>query len=321
MFGGEMMIAVGSMFAGIGGICSAFKKVDCEIVWANEIDKYACKTYRENFGDKYLVEDDIRNINPNEIPNIDILTAGFPCQPFSIAGKLKGFDDKRGQLFYQIERIIEAKKPRVVFLENVSNLEKHDKGKSFNKVFSSLAQFGYIVRYCVMNACEYSDIPQNRDRIYIVAFRDFEDNCKFKFPEKIEVSKPLTEFIDISKKHSDIYYYNSENKLDNLLNAKVLDHYRIYKIKDNGIFAFKSGKCPTLTANMGTYPNRVPVIRDNYGVRKLTPYELLAFQGFSKEFRFPQGLALNEAYKQIGNSVCVPVVENIAKEILKIFKK
>lgn len=316
-----MAIKVGSMFAGIGGICLAFKNVGCEIVWANEIDKYACKTYRENFGNGYLVEDDIKNIKASHIPDIDILTAGFPCQPFSVAGKLKGFDDRRGQLFYQIEKIVEEKKPRVVFLENVSNLENHDEGKSFNKVFASLAQFGYVVRYCVMNACDYSDIPQNRDRIYIVAFRDYEDNCKFNFPEKIEVTKPLSEFFNIAEKHNDVYYYKSDNKLDNMLNAKVLETNRIYKIKDNGIFAFTKDKCPTLTANMGTYPNRVPVIRDNYGVRKLTPYELLLFQGFPKNYKFPKGITLNQAYKQIGNSVCVPVIENIAKEILKIFKK
>ena len=116
-----MKTTVGSMFAGIGGICLAFKNAGFEIIWANEIDKYACKTYRENFGNDYLVEDDVRNINTKDIPDIDILTAGFPCQPFSVAGRLKGFDDERGQLFYQIERIVEAKKPRVIFLENVSN--------------------------------------------------------------------------------------------------------------------------------------------------------------------------------------------------------
>lgn len=315
-----MSYKVCSLFSGIGGIDLGFKQIGFEIVWANEIDKPACKTYAANLGDKHLVNCDIRKVNTKDIPDFDVLVAGFPCQPFSIAGKLKGFDDERGQLFYQIERIIETKKPKVVFLENVSNLTNHDDGKSFNKVFASLAQFGYVVRYCVMNACEYSDIPQNRDRIYIVAFRDYEDNCKFNFPEKIDISKPLSAFFDITEKHSDIYYYKSESKLDNLLNAKVLEANRIYKIKDNGIFAFTKDRCPTLTANMGTYPHRVPVIRDNYGVRKLTPYELLAFQGFPKDFKFPKGITLNQAYKQIGNSVCVPVIENIAKEIKKIFK-
>lgn len=315
-----MEIKVASMFAGIGGICLAFKNAGCKIVWANEIDKSACKTYRENFGSSYLVEDNIKNIQTKDIPDFDILTAGFPCQPFSIAGKLKGFSDERGQLFYQIERIIKDKKPKAVFLENVSNLENHDNGKSFNKVFASLAQFGYVVRYCVMNAYEYSSIPQNRDRIYIVAFRDLDDNNKFNFPDKIDELKPLSDFFDISEKHSDCYYYSLNTKLGNLLNSRIIEMDRIYKIKDSGIFPYSPNMCPTLTANMGTYPNRVPIIRDNYGIRKLTPYELLAFQGFPKDFKFPKGIALNQAYKQIGNSVCVPVIERIAKEIIKIFE-
>lgn len=315
-----MKITVGSMFAGIGGICIAFKNAGCDIVWANEIDKYACKTYRANLGNSYLVEGDIKDIDTNSIPHIDILTAGFPCQPFSIAGKLQGFKDKRGQLFYQIERIIEAKKPRVIFLENVSNLENHDNGKSFNKVFASLAQFGYVVRYCVMNAQNYSDIPQNRDRIYIVAFREYEDNQAFHFPKTINRTKPLSDFFNTSEKHSDIYYYKSGNKLFSLLNKIVIEKYRIYKIKDNGIFAFEKNKCPTLTASMGTFPNRVPIIKDDHGIRKLTPHELLSFQGFPIKYKFPKGITLSQAYKQIGNSVCVPVVESIAKEILKIFK-
>lgn len=315
-----MKIKVGSMFAGIGGICLAFKNSGCEIVWANEIDSSACKTYRENFGNDYLVEDDIKNIDACSIPDIDILTAGFPCQPFSIAGKQKGFNDERGQLFYQIERILEEKKPRVLFLENVSNLQNHDDGKSFNKVFSSIAQYGYVVRYKVMNACDYSDIPQNRDRIYIVAFKYYEDSLKFDYPQMVSETRKLTSFFDINVKHSECYYYQN-NKLANLLKSKVMEKNRIYKIKDNGVFAYTKDMCPTLTANMGTYPNRVPVIRDNYGVRKLTPYELLKFQGFPQDFKFYKDISLNNAYKQIGNSVCVPVIENIAKEIVKILQK
>ena len=315
-----MEIKVASMFAGIGGICLAFKNAGSKIVWANEIDKSACKTYRENFGNDYLVEDNIKNIQTKDIPDFDILTAGFPCQPFSIAGKLKGFNDERGQLFYQIERIVKDKKPKVIFLENVSNLENHDNGKSFNKVFASLAQFGYIVRYCVMNACEYCEIPQNRNRIYIVAFREYEDNLKFNFPDKTNKTKHLKDYFDITIKHSDCYYYSKNSKLDSIIKNKVVDAYRIYKIKDNGVFPYTIDMCPTLTANMGTYPNRVPIIRDNYGVRKLTPYELLQFQGFPKSYIFPKGITLNQAYKQIGNSVCVPVIERIAKEILKILK-
>ena len=310
---------VGSMFAGIGGIDLAFQNAGFDIVWANEIDKFACKTYRENFDKEFLIEGDIKQIDINTIPYFDVLTAGFPCQPFSIAGRKKGFEDERGQLFYQVERVVSKVKPRVIFLENVSNLEIHDNGKSFNKVFASIAQFGYIVRYKVMKASDYCDIPQNRDRIYIVAFRDYEDSLKFNFPEEVKTNKPLNEFIDYSK-HDDSYYYNEKDKLYSLLLKSVTEKNRIYKIKDNGIFAFTKNMCPTLTANMGTFPNRVPIIKDDYGVRKLTPYELLGLQGFPKSYRFPKGIGLNNAYKQIGNSVCVPVIQRIAKEIKKVIQ-
>lgn len=315
-----MKIKVASMFAGIGGIDLGFNKAGFEIVWANEIDKYACKTYTENFGNSYLVEDDIRNINTQNIPDIDVLTAGFPCQPFSIAGKQQGFNDERGQLFYQIERVVKDKKPRVVFLENVSNLGNHNNGKSFEKIFISLTQLGYTIRYAFMNVYEYTIIPQNRDRIYIVAFRDYDDSCKFKFPDKSNTTKTLNQFFDINVKHSDCYYYNENSSLFNALNKKVVEFYRIYKIKDNGIFPFTKELCPTLTANMGTFPNRVPIIRDVFGIRKLTPYELLSFQGFPNNYKFPKGISLNQAYKQIGNSVCVPIIKIIAKEIRKIFE-
>ena len=134
-----------SLFAGIGGICLGFKQAGFDIVWANEYDAAACKTYRHNFGNDYLIELDIRDVHTSDIPDFDVLTAGFPCQPFSIAGRQKGFDDKRGNLFFEITRIIDAKRPKVVFLENVPNLMEHDNGKTFLVIFNSLAQFGYSV--------------------------------------------------------------------------------------------------------------------------------------------------------------------------------
>ena len=161
---------VGSMFAGIGGICLAFKQNGCKLVWANEIDKWACKTYRLNFGDEYLVEGDIQDIDAKSIPKFDILTAGFPCQTFSSVGLLQGFNDPRGNLFFETARVINAVKPRVVFLENVANLEKHDDGRTFEVIKKTLEELKYHVVYQVMNAKEYGNIPQQRNRIYIVAF-------------------------------------------------------------------------------------------------------------------------------------------------------
>ena len=163
-------IKVASLFAGIGGICYGFKQAGAKIVWANEIDRDACKTYRYNFGDSYLVEGDIKNIGPNDIPDIDILNGGFPCQAFSIAGYQKGFNDERGNLFFEIVRIIKVKKPRAILLENVKNLETHDNGNTFKVIKNELEKLGYHVHHKVLNTMDYGNVPQNRERIYIVGF-------------------------------------------------------------------------------------------------------------------------------------------------------
>ena len=173
-----------SLFCGIGGIDLAFTQAGHEIVWANDIDKYACMTYRHNFPDTVLVEGDIRNIDKYDIPDFDILAAGFPCQPFSVCGKQKGFSDERGNLFFEIGKVIDAKRPSIVFLENVANLIEHDHGKTFNVIHNELAGRGYFIRYLVADACDYG-IPQHRTRTYIVAFSDRIACENFTFPEKV----------------------------------------------------------------------------------------------------------------------------------------
>ena len=154
------MIKVCSLFSGIGGIDLAFRQAGFEIVWANEIDKYAANTYSYNLGS--LTVGDITKINYADIPKFDVLVAGFPCQPFSTAGKLKGFDDDRGELFFQIAKVVEVKKPQVIFLENVANLLEHDEGKSFLTVYNALAPLGYAFRYQVLEPYDYGNIPQGR---------------------------------------------------------------------------------------------------------------------------------------------------------------
>lgn len=158
-----------SLFCGIGGIDLAFIKAGHTVVWANDKDKYACKTYRHNFPDVPLVEADIRTIDKNSIPDFDILAAGFPCQPFSVCGKQKGFADERGNLFFEIGKIIDVKRPCIVFLENVANLTEHDNGKTFNVIHNELVGRGYYIRYLIADACDYG-IPQHRTRTYIFAF-------------------------------------------------------------------------------------------------------------------------------------------------------
>lgn len=306
-----------SLFSGIGGIDLGFKQAGFEIVWANEFDKDAATTYKLNLGKDHLHVGDIRDVNVNDIPDFDVLVAGFPCQPFSIAGRQKGFDDERGNLFFEITRIIDAKRPKCVFLENVPNLIEHDNGKTFLVIFNSLAQFGYSVRYQILDSSKYGNVPQTRKRIFIVAFLDDYDSFAFDFPKEIELSVSLNDIIKRNEKHDDMYYYNATSVYFEDLKKRVTNKKAIYKIYDGGVGKKANYICPTLTANMGTYPDRVPIVLDDYGIRKITPYECLALQGFPSDYRFA-GIPIASAYKQCGNSVVVPVIRRIAEEIAKV---
>lgn len=310
-----MQHRIASMFSGIGGICLGFKQAGFEIVWANDIDRAACMTYRHNFGNHYLVEGDIRDIDADSLPDFEVLTAGFPCQPFSIAGRQKGFKDKRGNLFFEITRIVDVKRPPVIFLENVANLIEHDEGKTFLVIYNSLAQFGYTVYYKVMAANNYGNLPQIRKRIYIVALRDEEKI--YHHPDPVPLKVLSDQIINRHIRKDSLYYYNGLTLYD-YLKDKMWDKDAIYRITDHEVRRTKNAMCPTLTANMGTYPDRVPVVWDDYGIRKLTIRECLDFQGFPKNFEFPKEISLNDAYKQLGNTVCVPVIKRIADNLRKV---
>lgn len=311
------MPSVCSLFSGIGGIDLGCMQAGFDIVWANEMDAAACRTYRHNFPNANLIEGDIRKITASDIPNFDVLTAGFPCQPFSIAGLQKGFKDRDGNLFFEITRIIDAKRPSVVFLENVPNLMKHDDGKTFLVIFNGLAQFGYTVYYRVLASNDYGNLPQIRKRIYIVAVREDIVNRTYQYPEPIELVLKSADIIQRSVKQHDIYYY-TEGKMYERLISRMKDRNAIYRITDTEVRWTKNQMCPTLTANMGTHKDRVHVVWDDYGIRKLTLRECLDFQGFPSEFYFPKTITIDDAYKQIGNSVCVPVVKRISIEIKKL---
>ena len=297
-----------SLFCGIGGIDLAFTQAGHEIVWANDIDKYACMTYRHYFPDAVLVEGDIRAIDKRDIPDFDILTAGFPCQPFSVCGKQKGFSDERGNLFFEIGKVIDEKHPSVVFLENVANLPEHDKGKTFNVIHNELAGRGYFIRYLIADACDYG-VPQHRTRTYIVAFADRNACERFAFPEKVPLEKHITDVIDVSVKAGDKYYYPPESAKYRRLNEFISDEKQLYRFADYGIQSSKEGISFTLKANMGTYYDRVPIIKDNFGIRNITPAECLALQGFPKNFSFPLIVPEKEQYKQAGNTVCVEIIQ------------
>lgn len=316
---------VGSFFAGVGGIDLGFENTNFfEIVYANEIDKYPAMTYESNFNLKVDVRD-INDVKGNEIPDFDIMVGGFPCQAFSLAGYRQGFDDEkgRGTLFFEMVRILKEKKrlntqPRVVFFENVKNLVSHDNGNTFRVILEELNKLGYKVQQQVLNACEYGNIPQNRERIYIVGFLNDLEYEKFHFPLPTLMETKLSDVIDFKHKQDNKYYYTNENcKFFKELESNMKTPNTIYQWRRIYVRENKSRVCPTLTANMGTGGHNVPLIKCNTGIRKLTPRECFNLQGFPKTFKLPNDLSNTRLYKQAGNSVVVSVIERIAFCIAK----
>lgn len=308
---------VASFFAGVGGIDLAFTNAGFNVIWANEIDPYPAETYKLNNKNTIIIQD-IKNIQEKDIPNFDIMIGGFPCQAFSVAGYRKGFDDERGNLFFELERIFKYKKPEVIFLENVKNIEKHDNGRTFNVISEKIKEAGYYMTSAVLNASEYGNIPQNRERIYIVAFRNKKSFEKFKFPDKIQITNKFSDYVEVNKKVEDKYYYKKDkckfyDELEQVINEKnTFYQWRRVYVRKN-----KNGVCPTLTANMGTGGHNVPLILTKYGIRKLTPRECFNLMGYTQDFKLPQNMSDAKLYKQAGNSVVIPVIEKIAKNIMK----
>ncbi len=315
------MIKMVSLFSGVGGIDLGFEQTGkFETILANEIDDKASLTYQSNFNNKLIVED-IRNLKKKDFPKYDVLLSGFPCTSFSIAGYRKGFEDENtGDLFFETLRIIVATKPTVVFLENVKNLVGHDNGKTFRIIYEALKSNGYNIKYQVLNAKEYGNVPQNRERIYIVGFRNKKDYRKFEFPKPIELTKKIGNFISFNKKVDKKYYYTEEKyNFYNILEENMNSMDTIYQWRRKYVRENKSNVSPTLTANMGTGGHNVPLIKTKHGIRKLTPRECFNLQGYPDNFKFPN-IADSHLYKQAGNSVVVPVIQRIADKIYEAIK-
>ena len=315
------MFTVASLFAGVGGLDLGFEMTGkFKTVWANEFDVKAAQTYKSNFHND-LVVGDIRNIDVKKIPDFDVLLSGFPCQAFSIAGYQKGFEDDRGDLFFETLRIIKQKKPKTILLENVKNLVSHDNGNTFKVIREALETHGYYLKYQVLNAREYANIPQNRERIYIVGFKDKKAFENFAFPDPIKLEKKLKDIIDFDKKTDDKYYYTKEkNSFYDELEKNIVNQDTVYQWRRQYVRENKHGVVPTLTANMGTGGHNVPLVKTNQGIRKMTPRECFNAQGFPIDFKIPN-IADSHLYKQAGNSVVVPLVKRIADSISESLNK
>ncbi len=301
------------LFAGIGGIRLGFEKAGFETVFANDFEKQCKPTYDANFDTCKLIVEDITRIEPDDLPEFDLLLGGFPCQPFSVAGYRHGFDDKkgRGDLFFYIAKIIDKRRPDGFLLENVKNLKGHDGGNTFKIIERTLKELGYHIKSKILNTMEYGNVPQNRERIYIVGFKSKEHADRFMFPKKKALTVKITDLLE--KNVPEKYYYNRK-PLYEKIKDDITEEGKVYQWRRKYVRENKSGVCPTLTANMGTGGHNVPIIKDKKGVRKLTPLECARIQGFPMDYKLPP-LADSTLYKQFGNSVTVTVIEAIAREI------
>ncbi|PIR37790.1 MAG: DNA (cytosine-5-)-methyltransferase [Alphaproteobacteria bacterium CG11_big_fil_rev_8_21_14_0_20_39_49] len=297
------------LFAGIGGIRIGFEEVFGECLFSSEFDKHAQITYKENFG--HIPQGDITLIDEKSIPNFDILLAGFPCQPFSNAGLKLGFEDTRGTLFFHIAKILDYHRPEIVFLENVKGLKSHNKGQTYKIIEKTLEDMGYNVYSKVLNAKDFG-VPQNRERIYIIGFKQ---NVNFSFP------KPCY----------------TETRLGNILEPEVNEKYTIsdrlwaghqrrkkeHLAKGNGfgysLFNHDSKYTSTISARYYKDGSEILIEQDNKNPRKITPREAARLQGFPEWFKIP--VSDTQAYKQFGNSVCVPVINAIANQIKSALEK
>jgi len=304
------------LFAGTGAFSYVFEKHDFDCVFANDMLESSKEIFNLNHKNQDIFQvEDLNKISVANIPTHDILCGGFPCQPFSIAGKQEGFQDERSNVFWKILDILKHHKPKIIILENVKNLTAHDKGNTYKVIMNKLKGLGYMMKCKVIDTCKITQIPQHRERIYMVGFLEKEkyDNFNFEFPET--QNKLLKDMID--KTVPDKYYYTSalkvfdevSNNVVKHINTNTLYQYRRYYVREN-----KSNCCPTLTANMGGGGHNVPLLKDDKGIRKLTPRECFNLQGFPNNYVLPS-LSDSSLYKLAGNAVSVPVVQLIVEKL------
>ena len=321
-------LKAGAIFAGIGGFCLGFHNAGIRTNWAIDNDEFACETYTHNIKTTPYILKDVRTISARDLEPVDIIDAGFPCQSFSQAGDRKGFDDERGKLFFDLIRIIKEfkdKRPAIIVFENSPHLRHGDGGRWFLEVTKEIKRAGYWFRetsYTELDVYDLTHLPQRRKRLFMVGLStECFDNGEFNFPfNKISRAKKLEDYIDFAGENIDSsYYLPSDNKYHQMISEKFDDRFCIYQLRKFLVRVKNPGECPTLTANMGLGGHNVPFIHDNRGLRKLTEYECLALQGFPQNFTFPETVPRAKRYVQVGNAVCVPVAELVARSVISTF--
>lgn len=306
------------LFCGTGAFSYAFDQTGrVETVLANDFEPNSEKIFALNLGVPFLLKD-LNDINVKDIPSHDIMSGGFPCQPFSVAGLQKGFSDSRSNVFWKILEILKHHKPKFFILENVKNLCSHDHGKTFTTIYDKLTEINYHIKYEILNTCKITNIPQNRERIYIVGFLNKNDYDRFTFDFPMQQNLNIC---DLLEKNVDASYYYGprfkvwdeiEKNVTKDISTNTVYQYRRYYVREN-----KNKVCPTLTSNGGTGGHNLPLIKDSKGIRKLTPRECFNLQGFPLNYKLPQ---ISDAglYKLAGNAVSIPVVQLIANKLMQL---
>lgn len=314
------------LFSGMGGFSEALSRAGFSVLWGNELDPHACKTYRANHPQVQMFEKNVRDlsVSADNLPPVAVLTAGFPCQSFSQAGRKGGFDDDRGRSFYEIPRILKEfgeERPAVVILENVPNLLGGGDGLWFDEIVEAVQEAGYWFtknNSRIVNTADLTGIPQNRPRLFMVALSmsAFAGNT-YRFPADELPTADVSQFINLRAKPSPDHYLPDDNRYYKLIDKAMKENgekgffqLRRYYARDN-----KNRLCPALTANMGVGGHNIPFVRDSIGIRRLTVAECLKLQGFSADYRFPAGMSDIKKYQQIGNSVTVPLAELIIEQV------
>ena len=307
------------LFSGIGGFRLALESLGGTCVFSSDIDENARRTYFHNFNDvPYgdIRESAVKGLIPLDF---DVLCAGFPCQAFSVAGLQKGFSDERGTLFFEVVEILREHRPKAFILENVKHLLTHGGGETIRTMLNTLRSLNYAVYLKVMDASKYANVPQHRERVFFVGFQkdSLPDFYSFEFPDKRTLTVKPQDLFDYGNQDESLYY-TERYKMYDVIKEGVKDPSCIYQYRRMYVRENKSGVCPTLTANMGGGGHNVPLILDNGRIRKLSVRECLRLQGFPESFSFPPKMSSGAKYKQIGNSVVVPLVRSIAENVLDV---
>ena len=307
--------------SGTGGFSLAIKKTtELKCVYSNDMIPESEIIYNSNLDHSNFVLKNIHDIDTKDIPKHDLLCAGFPCQPFSIAGEKKGFNDTRSNVFWKILDIITFHNPEIILLENVKNLKSHDKGNTYKIIEERLIKLGYFVVSKILDTCKITDIPHHRERIYIVCFKDKSKFDNFDFEFTNIKNKKIKNFLEMDV--DEHYYYNDRFKVYEEIKKNITEHINsdsIYQYRRFYVRKNKNKCCPTLTANMGKGGHNVPLILDDVGIRKLTPRECFNLQGFPTDYIFPESISDSKLYSLAGNAISVPVVELIMQKIINLF--